>query len=129
MALNNPILYNAALAGAFAGASAGVNPAPSAQNATVQAEILLAAEAIAAAVDTLITADGTITTGGSTTAPTTGTIADAQTSKSGLMRAIVQSAVEGQVFTSTPSGGALAALAQGIAQNYALAAAAFSVGD
>jgi hypothetical protein len=126
MALNNPILYNAALAGVFAGASSGVNPAASAQNIALQDEILAAAEAIAAAVDALIAADNTITTAGSTTAPTTGPIQNAQTSKSGLLRAIAENAVSGQVFTAAPTGGALSALAAGIAQNYGVASAAFS---
>ncbi len=124
---NNPILYNACLAGFAAGAGAGSNPSGTGAAVTAaNASIVAQAEQVAQAVDTAILADATITTAGATTPPTTSAIQNAQLSKSGAMRVIAYAAGEGQASgngTTVPAG-PLAAIATGIAAKYAAVIAA-----
>lgn len=128
MTINNPLLYNAVLAGAYAGSGFGSNPVAGTPATTVYAAQAASAVALAAAVDALIVGDSTITTSGATTAPTTGTIQDAQVSKSGLMREITAASLAEQGQTTTPSGPALSSLAAGIAAKYSAAIASLDVG-
>lgn len=119
MTVNNPLLLNACLAGVAAAAGSAVNPsgtgaAVTAANTAVAAQAL----AIATAVDAAIAGDATISTAGATTAPTTGTIADAQASKSGLMREISYAAFEGQGNIVALPAGAQAAIVAGIVAKY-----------
>lgn len=127
MTINNPILYNAALAGAYAASGAGSNPVAGTPATTVYAQQVTSAVALAAAVDALIPADATITSGGDTLPPTTAAIANAQLSKTGLLRSITEASLDEQSQTVTPSGGALAALAAGIVAKYNAALASFSL--
>jgi len=118
MSINNPLLYNAVVAGVCGGAGSAVNPAASASNLAIRAIIAANAVAIAVAVDASINADVTITSAGSTLAPTTGTIADAEISKSSLMRSIAAAAVDGQFTTVATPAADVATIAAGIVQNY-----------
>lgn len=127
---NNPILYNACLAGIAAAGGAGVNPSGTGSAVTAgNAEAVTQAEAVAQAVDQLVLADATITTAGATTPPTTAAIQNAQLSKSGAMRMVAYAAFEGQSNSVTPiPAGAQASIATGIAAKYAaIIAAPFSL--
>ena len=68
---NTPTLYNAAIAGFFAAASAGVNPLGGAGAAAANAELVTAALQVGAAVDVAIGADATCETAGATVFATT----------------------------------------------------------
>ena len=129
---NNPILYNAALAGISAAALAGSNPGGAALGvgaataiAAANAANLAAAVTIAQAVDQLIGGDGTITGGGATLVPASAAIQNAEHSKSGAMLEIAYAELEGEpnvaslVGSPSPVAGAVAAVAGSIAAKYA----------
>lgn len=126
---NNPILYNACLAGIAAAMGAGQNPAGTGSLVTgINAEQTAVALQVASATDTLITGDGTITSGGATIVPSTAAITNAQLSKSGAMRVIAFAAFDGQAQTTSLPAGAQAAIAAGIAAKYgSVIAAPFSL--
>ncbi len=87
---NNPLLFNAALAGYAGGMVAGwlFVDNTSGDYASVTAQ----ATAWATALDAAIPADVTITTGGTAIAPTTGTIQEKETGKLGIIVVISQGA-------------------------------------
>ena len=118
MTINNPILYNAALIGAYAAAGSEAVPA-------VNAPALAQAVVIAAAVDAGIPADATITSAGATLPPTTAAITNAELSKTALLRSIVFATFLGQA--SPPSGTALAALVTAIVAKYTAGIAGLSI--
>ncbi len=122
---NNPLLYNAALAGIIAASGAG----QTAGSAGPTLEAVAAALPLAQAIDTAITGDTTITSGGATIVPSTAAFSNAETSKSAAMFACAFAAMEGQ---SNASGAlpaaAQAAIAAGVVAKYtALIGAPFSL--
>lgn len=124
---NNPILYNAALAGIIAASGDGINPVGGTVAASVDATIVTAAMPIAQAVDQLILGDATITAGGATLVPSTAAITGAQLAKSGLMRQCCAAAFRGQetlttglTNVSTIAAGIVAKYNAGIAAPFSL---------
>ena len=129
---NNPLLYNAAIAGIAAGAVAASNPGGAAQGvgaataiAAANAANLAAAVTIAQAVDQLIGSDAAITSAGPVTIePTTAAITNAEISKAGAMYAVAYSEAKGQadvaslVGSPSPVAGAVAGMAASIAAKY-----------
>ncbi len=102
---NNPILYNAVIAAVAAAASAGTgmfdsSPQTNTTDANIEA-VDLALE-IAQAVDTGIAPDPTITSGGATLVPTTGTIQNAQISKSSAIGLVAYAAFEDIASSPAP---------------------------
>ena len=116
---HNELIYNAAFNGTVAGAYAGKAPSPS----YVPTDVLEGAQAIASAVDQAIPFDSTITASSSNPTalvPTTGTIVQAQISKTKLIFALVS----GAQYAKTPIAAvddmdvSYAAFAEGIAEAY-----------
>ncbi len=99
MALNNNLLFNAALAGFIEGveSSRGVKSATAADYASVVA----AGVVFATAVDTGIVADGTITGGGAGVALATAASDNVAVSKCGAMRSAAAAVWQGKATTST----------------------------
>jgi hypothetical protein len=129
---NNPILYNAALSGIIDAAGAGVNPSGTGSAVTAgNAEAVAAALPLAQAVDQLVGADATITSGGATIVTSTGTAAQANAQKSKAL-AMYGCAYAAMIGQSNAAGAlpaaAQAAIAAGVAAKYAaLIAAPFSL--
>ena len=136
-AANNPLLYNAALAGIAAAAVAGTNPGGAALGvgaagaiAAANAANLAAAVTIAQAIDTSIAADSAangstspITLAGATiigTASGDGTDNNFATSKANAMRAVAYAELSGQgnISSLVPVAGAVAAIAASVKAKY-----------
>ena len=110
MAINNPLLYNAAQNGFVRANAVGRGPFVT-ENAGALATL---AVSFAAAFDALIDLDATITTAGSpnaTTEPTTGAITNAQISKSATAEASVFATFAGGQSAASGSFPSLAASA------------------
>ena len=126
---NNPLLYNACLAGIAAASGGGSNPGPpnAAQTAADTAQTA-AALSVAQAVDTAIVADDTITSGGATLAGTTAAIQNATISKAAAMAGIAYAAFDGQSNVGVIPATQIASIASGIKVKYsAVIAAPFSL--
>jgi hypothetical protein len=79
MAANNPLLFNAAVAGYLAGMFAGQNPADA--TATDYNNAVLQASSFATALDTAIVADVLITAAGAAIVPTTSVITENESAR------------------------------------------------
>jgi hypothetical protein len=130
MTANNNLLLNAAIAGFLAGSTSGRSPVTVTPNdlAGQQTALVTAATAFATSLDGLIPNDGTISgPGGVTLLPSTPAIANAQTSKSGLLQTLCAGALSGRVGTDPVAADYLPLTTQ-IASLYTQAAATLITG-
>jgi hypothetical protein len=123
VSLNNPTLYNGALAGFIAGGLAGTLQTVTSSSTTGAYGLLAAAaEVFAAAVDTAITADAALSASNATKPATTAAISNGLASKPGLLADIVMGQMFGR-YTVDLTAGDYTALVTSVVAAYTAAVA------